>query len=133
MKRTLLWAAAGIFYSLLLMAIALFAIHESALFLGVALAPFWLGPVIWPVAFALLGRRVRRGFVILVGLHYLGAVIALVLAKPYEWNADAAGLLLAKGTLYLLSQIAVWLIYAQGLEQPDRAEQPPRRRGAASL
>jgi hypothetical protein len=111
MKRTMLFATAGIFYFLFLLVVALFGIHESALFLGVALAPFRMGPLLWPCAFGLIGRRSFRGFPILMGLHYIGVTLSLFTAKPYEWNPNVAVLLAAKATVYAVSQFGIWRLY----------------------
>lgn len=80
---------AGAFFSLLLLFFGFFVLRATELALRLALAPFILGPLVWPLAFWLsadLRSRTRRAlFISVMAAHYIGLASALWLEEGYEW------------------------------------------------
>ena len=117
--KPLYYCLGGILYSLFLLALGFMVIHESALFLSLAISPIVFGPLIWPVTFYLaadLKSSVRRRiFVALIAAHYVGLATSLLAAKEYEWHFDSLRFIfiVPQLAIYFLGQGILWVQFAR--------------------
>ena len=80
----------GLFFSLLLTFFGFLVLRTTELSLRLALAPFVIGPLIWPMVFYLStdlrGRGRRVVFMSLMAAHYVGLAWGLWREESYEWG-----------------------------------------------
>ncbi len=112
---------AGVIFSFLLTFFGFIVLRATELALRLALAPFVIGPLIWPLAFYLstnMRSRVRRIlFVALMAAHYIGFAYALLLEEAYEWGAYRGVFLYAfpQVLIYLWGQFILWRRFDRGM------------------
>ena len=126
---------AGVAFSFLLTFFGFFVLRATELALRVALSPFVIWPLIWPLAFYLstdLRFPVRRTFfVALMVAHYIGLAYALWLEEAYEWAAYRGVFLYASPQvlIYLWGQFILWRRFVRDIR--DRGT-PMRNRASLS-
>lgn len=114
-RHSLLNLLTGVIFSFLLTFFGFFVLRATELALRLALAPFVIGPLIWPLAFYLstdMRSRVRQKlFVVLMAAHYIGLAYALCLEEAYEWEAYRGVFLYAfpQVLIYLWGQFILWI------------------------
>jgi hypothetical protein len=120
----------GVFFSCLLTFFGFFVLRATELALCLALAPFVIGPLIWPLAFYLstdMRSRVRQIlFVVLMAAHYIGLAYALCLEEAYEWGAYRGVFLYAfpQVLIYLWGQFILWMRFNRDLRD-EAVKKPP--------
>lgn len=110
----------GLLFSLLLMFFGFLVLRTTELALRLALAPFVVGPLIWPVVFYLstdLRKTWRRAvFAGLITIHYVGLIRGLWLEESYEWGFYLKALKFAFPQLavYFWAQFVLWRRFFRG-------------------
>jgi hypothetical protein len=113
-RHPLLNLLGGVVFSFLLIFFGFFVLRATELALSLALAPFVIGPLIWPSVFYLstdLRRWIRWIlFVVLMAAHYIGLAYALWVQEAYEWGAYRGVFLFAfpQVLIYLWGQFILW-------------------------
>jgi len=121
---------AGVIFSFLLTFFGFFVLRATELALRLALAPFVIGPLIWPLAFYLstdLRSRVRQIlFVVLMAAHYIGLAYALCLEEAYEWGAYRGVFLYAfpQVLIYFWGQFILWMRFNRDMRD-EAVKKPP--------